>query len=99
MYEAGDIVLSLAGRDAKRLFAVVGVLGENYVHISDGKSRKAAKPKKKKTKHIKLVKKSEGDFASADAAIRKMLADAKKNKTNDNDNDMDKEELFCQKTM
>jgi len=97
MYEAGDIVLSLAGRDAKRLFAVVAVPDENYVHISDGKSRKAAKPKKKKTKHIGLIKKSEGEFAPADAAIRKMLADAKKYKTNDNDND--KEELFCQKTM
>ncbi|MCL1792728.1 MAG: KOW domain-containing RNA-binding protein [Oscillospiraceae bacterium] len=76
-YTVGDIALSLAGRDAKKLFAVVGILDEDYVYISDGKSRKAASPKKKKTKHIRLIKKIEGDFAPADAAIRKMLADAK----------------------
>lgn len=76
-YKVGDIVLSLAGRDKKRLFAVVGIPAENYVYISDGKSRKAASPKKKKVKHIKLIKKSEGDFAPADAVLRQMLADVK----------------------
>ena len=76
-YTIGDIVISLAGRDAKKLFAVVGIMDENYVYISDGKSRKIASPKKKKIKHIKPVKKSEGDFAPVDAVLRKMLADAK----------------------
>ena len=77
-YTVVDIVLSLAGRDAKRLFAVVGILDENYVYISDGKTRKVAAPKKKKIKHIKLIKKSEGDFIPADAILRKLLADVKK---------------------
>ena len=83
-YAVGDIVLSLAGRDAKKLFAVVGILDENHVYISDGKSRKAASPKKKKIKHIKLIKKAEGGFAPADAFLRKILKE---------------EELFCQKMM
>jgi ribosomal protein L14E/L6E/L27E len=77
-YTIGDIVLSLAGRDKKRLFAVMGILDENYVYISDGKSRKAASPKKKKMKHVRLIKKSEGDFAPVDAALRKILAGMKK---------------------
>ena len=78
MYTLGDIVLSLAGRDAKRLFAVVGISDENHVYISDGKTRKVASPKKKKIKHIKLIKKSEGDFTATDAVLRKLLADVKK---------------------
>ena len=60
MFNIGDIVLALAGRDAKRLFVVVGILDgdENYVFIADGKSRKADLPKKKKVKHIELAKKA-----------------------------------------
>ena len=61
-YNVGDIVLAVAGRDSERLFLVVGILDENYVYIADGKSRKADFPKKKKIKHIKLVKKAGDDF-------------------------------------
>jgi len=62
MFDIGDTVLALAGRDEKRLFLVVGISDENYVFIADGKSRKADAPKKKKTKHIELVKKAEDGF-------------------------------------
>ena len=61
-FDIGDMVLALAGRDEDRLFVVVGIPEDNYVHIADGKSRKADSPKKKKIKHIKLVKKAEADF-------------------------------------
>jgi len=61
-YNVGDIVLAIAGRDSERLFLVTGILDENYVYIADGKSRKADFPKKKKIKHIKLVKKAGDDF-------------------------------------
>jgi len=62
MFSTGDIVIALAGRDAERLFAVVGILDENYVYIADGRSRKADTPKKKKIKHIRLVKKADEGF-------------------------------------
>ena len=81
-YTIGDIVLSLAGRDAKKLFAVVGTIDESHVHISDGKSRKIDSPKKKKIKHIKLIEKSEGGFMPDDAALRKILAEAKSHMAN-----------------
>ena len=61
-FNVGDIVLALAGRDSERLFAVVGIVDENYVYIADGKSRKIDLPKKKKIKHIRLVKKADDDF-------------------------------------
>jgi ribosomal protein L14E/L6E/L27E len=58
-YNVGDIVLALAGRDSERIFVVVGILDENYVLIANGKSRKADFPKKKKIRHIELVKKAD----------------------------------------
>ena len=92
IYSVGDAVMSIAGRDSGKLFAIVGIIDENYLYIADGKSRKAGSPKKKKTKHIKLVKKAEGDFYPIDAALRKTLSEILlKNKK--------EEELFCQKTM
>ena len=62
MFSIGDIVLAVAGRDAERLFVVVGILDEDYVYIADGRSRKADSPKKKKIKHVKTAKKAEDDF-------------------------------------
>lgn len=62
-YKIGDIVLATAGRDEDRLFAVVGVLDKEYVFIANGRSRKVDSPKKKKIKHIKLLKEAGGSFA------------------------------------
>ena len=49
----GLVVTSVAGRDKGRLFAVVGVVDENYVLIADGKLRRLEEPKRKKVKHIR----------------------------------------------
>ena len=52
----GSIVLSLAGRDHKRLFVVVAVSElDGYVYLADGKLRQIQHPKKKKCKHIRYV--------------------------------------------
>ncbi len=50
--ETGQLVRSLAGRDAGNYFMVAGSEGE-YVFLADGDIHKLAKPKKKKRKHIK----------------------------------------------
>ena len=52
MFSLGDKVCSTAGRDAKKCFFVVEILDEQYVLISDGKTHKVEKPKKKKIKHL-----------------------------------------------
>jgi len=85
-YKVGDIVLALAGRDSERLFAVVGILDENYVYIADGKSRRADSPKKKKIRHIRLEKRAE-DIANfnlnlkngkfTNSGLRKIISEAK----------------------
>ena len=62
MFDAGDIVLAVAGRDSKKLLVVVEVADESYILIADGKSRKADLPKKKKIKHVELVRKAGDGF-------------------------------------
>ena len=89
-FDIGDIVLALAGRDSERLFTVVGIIDENYVYIADGRSRKADSPKKKKIKHIELVKKA-GDIQEysfkngkfTNAVLRKIISENQNKNIND----------------
>lgn len=50
--KTGDIVLSLAGRDAGRMFFVLAV-EDGYALVADGKLRRADNPKRKKLKHLR----------------------------------------------
>lgn len=50
---AGDIVISMAGRDKGRPFVVMQVVDGQYVLLCDGDLRKVDKPKRKKIKHLK----------------------------------------------
>ncbi len=50
----GRIATSLAGRDKGTRYAIIGTAGHDSVLLSDGKLHKAAKPKKKKIKHLQL---------------------------------------------
>ncbi len=49
----GQVVLSTAGRDAGRYFAVVELVDANYVKIADGDLRRIKTAKLKKIKHLK----------------------------------------------
>ncbi len=53
-FNAGDIVLSNAGRDSGRYYVIMET-EENFAFICDGDLHKTDKPKKKKFKHIKLA--------------------------------------------
>ena len=50
--DIGSVVCSRAGRDAGRLFLVIGILDEEFVLLADGDLRRAEKPKKKRRKHL-----------------------------------------------
>ncbi len=69
-----DIVLSLAGHDAGKLFVVTGTEGERLL-LCDGKNRRLDDPKCKSPKHVRLVKTLETG-AGTDKEIRKTLAQA-----------------------
>ncbi len=55
----GDIVISRAGHDKGKAFVVVAQVGEEFVLIADGKSRRVEDPKLKRTKHLRVAGKSE----------------------------------------
>jgi len=52
--EIGRVALSKAGRDAGKTFMIIDVLSDDYVMVVDGTTRKIAKPKKKKIKHLSI---------------------------------------------
>ena len=50
----GCAVESLAGRDIGTICLVIRAEGE-YLLLADGRGRKVEKPKKKKSKHVRLI--------------------------------------------
>lgn len=62
-FNAGDIVISNAGRDSGRYYIVMET-EENFAFICDGDLHKTDKPKKKKFKHLKNIMKN-CDYVSA----------------------------------
>ena len=78
----GAVVLSTAGRDEGRRFVVLERLDEQYVLISDGETHKVEHPKKKKLKHLKLVREPLAQIAerlssgkTENHEVRKWLSD------------------------
>jgi len=76
-----DIVISINGRDAGKRFIVIGT-DEEYSLIADGKGRRLEKPKRKKSKHLRLENKADsqlmvklsGDGKLTNSEIRRFLA-------------------------
>ena len=60
----GAAVKSKAGRDTGRTFIVVELVDFEYVLVSDGRTHKMEKPKKKKLKHLKLVSEPTAEIAA-----------------------------------
>lgn len=52
----GQVVYSIAGRDADRKFIVVEIIDDCRVKVSDGDLRRIEKAKLKKLKHLKVTK-------------------------------------------
>ena len=51
----GMLATSRAGHDRDGVYVIVGEEGE-YIWLADGRCRSISKPKKKKKKHIQLIK-------------------------------------------
>ena len=87
MFQIGDFVLSLSGRDKGRTLVVVGIVDEAYVYIADGSLRKLENPKKKKIKHLEFsghasertALKLSTDEKLTNPALRKMLKNGSEN--------------------
>ena len=63
---AGTAVYSVAGRDKKRPFVIVGVADEDSgtVYIADGSLHILSSPKRKKLKHLRITGSVLRDFTS-----------------------------------
>ena len=67
-----DVVLSVAGHDEGKLFAVTGAAGERLL-LCDGRNRRLENPKCKSPKHVRLVETGSACIET-DKEIRKTLA-------------------------
>ncbi len=63
-FEKGMLARSKAGHDAGKVFVIADV-DDTYVYLVDGAGRTLAHPKKKKKKHVQIIK-EENDIAKAD---------------------------------
>lgn len=72
--ENGKIVRVIAGHD-KNLFMVVTAVEGDFAYISDGKSRKLSKPKKKRLKHLRLTDTVINTDGLTDKQLRRIIGD------------------------
>lgn len=77
----GAIAVSKSGRDAGRIFIIVGVLDDGTVSVCDGRLRKIVKPKKKNLRHLSVIDACRKDVCRliadgglTDAMAREILA-------------------------
>ena len=54
-WEEGMLARSLAGHDKEKVY-VITKIEDAYVYLSDGKNRKTDNPKKKKKKHVQIIR-------------------------------------------
>lgn len=54
-FEVGMLAKALAGHDLGKIYVIMDV-DEEYVYLVDGKIRTVDKPKKKRKKHVQLIK-------------------------------------------
>lgn len=81
-FEVSDIVLSKNGRDAGGAFYIIALDGD-YAMIANGRGRRLEKPKRKKLRHLSLLKKDDGRTAQklrrgekvTNGEIRRALSD------------------------
>lgn len=65
----GMLAISLAGHDKGRIYLIIKEEGD-FVYLTDGKTRGIENPKKKRKKHLQIIK-------TRDEALAKKLKDGK----------------------
>lgn len=82
MYNLGNIVVSVTGRDAGHSYVILGWHKPGTLLVADGRGRKVSNPKRKNIKHVrrldaianKAVDALAGGLAITDEDIRQDLA-------------------------
>lgn len=76
-WEIGMLAKSLCGHDEGKLYVILR-MDETYVYLADGKLRGLEHPKKKKKKHIQIIKRSMDLEGVTDSALRSFIKDYQK---------------------
>ena len=71
-FEIGMLAKSKAGHDKNHIYVIINA-DETYVYLVDGILKTLDKPKRKKWKHIQLVKRKYDVSAADDVAIKRIL--------------------------
>lgn len=83
-FETGMLVRSKAGHDKGEIFIITGI-DNAYVYLADGKYRTSEKPKKKKIKHVQIIKKKYAMQDMDDEIIRQIIKEWNKKEENQED--------------
>lgn len=70
--EVGMLAKSKCGHDAGNIYVIIDV-DETYVYLADGRIRTMDKLKKKKKKHIQLIKEKYDIADATDVSIKRLL--------------------------
>lgn len=76
-WEKGMLAKSIAGHDKDKIYVVINI-EETQVYLADGKIRTLDRMKKKKKKHVQLIRRKNNIEAADDADIREILNKYKK---------------------
>ena len=70
--EIGMLAKSKAGHDKAQVYVIVAI-EENCVYLADGYLKKLANPKKKKIKHIQVIRQKYNIDGMEDVGIKRIL--------------------------
>lgn len=79
-WEPGMLAKSLAGHDKNKIYVIIHIEGEN-IYLADGKLRTLDNLKKKKKKHVQLIRQKNEIEKIDNIGIRSILNNYKKIET------------------
>ena len=71
-WETGMLAKSLAGHDKDKVYVIVG-LDEQYTYLADGERKTLQSPKKKKKKHVQLIREQHEISEADDVKLKRIL--------------------------
>ncbi len=80
----GMLAKSLAGHDKGKIYVIIAA-DNAYVYLVDGKIRTLSKPKKKKQKHIQVMKEKYDIHDIDDVRVKRILKEWKKEEVKQED--------------
>ncbi len=83
-YDVGMLAISKAGHDRNTVYMIIDA-DDAYVYLVDGRIRTLEKPKKKKRKHIQIIRKRHDIRGIDDAKIKRILKEWNKEEANQED--------------